>query len=246
MCSPPPAFVLGPLLRCWGQLDNGSPPVSTQRLSAFYECAQRKINEILIQEGKRKLVPWHCFCVLLDVNGEHIVLGHNGILRSRTEAMMDCFLSLLHKVTNPEINNIELLQRIFPLFGLDEDSFICSAMPFVIVLPPFSPQWQQSNTFRDKCPHCCCWPVEDCGQREILSPLRDICSFFCLFQYWRLLLKQRQLFVFVLLKKLTQINGKQRFYLLSASDTIPHLLHRQMSNSRNKKPESQYRQKSSC
>lgn len=71
------------------------------------------MNEILIREGKRKLVPWHCFCVLLDVNGEHIVLVHKGILRSQTETMMDS-LSLLHKVTNPEIiNNIELLQRIF-------------------------------------------------------------------------------------------------------------------------------------
>lgn len=41
----------------------------------LYECAQRKMNEILIHEGKRKLVPWHCFCVLLSVNCEHIVLG---------------------------------------------------------------------------------------------------------------------------------------------------------------------------
>ena len=72
------------------------------------------MNEIPIHGGKRKLVPWHCFCVRLDVNGEHIVSGHNGILRSQTEAVMDSFLSALHKVTNPEIiNNIELLQRIF-------------------------------------------------------------------------------------------------------------------------------------
>lgn len=69
-------------------------------LVCLYECAQRKMNEIFIHEGKRKLVPWQCFCVQLDVNGEHIVLGHNGILRSHTEAMMDSSLSLLHKETN--------------------------------------------------------------------------------------------------------------------------------------------------
>lgn len=78
------------------------------------------MNEILIHEGNRKLVPWQCFCVLFDVNGEHIVPGHNGILRLQTEAMMDSSLSLLHKETNPEIiNYIELSQRIFPLVGLD-------------------------------------------------------------------------------------------------------------------------------
>lgn len=89
-------------------------------LVCLYECAHRKMNEILIHEGKRKLVPWHCFCVLFDVNGEHIVLGHNGILRSQTEAMMDSSLSLLHEETSPEIiNNIELLLCIFPLFGLE-------------------------------------------------------------------------------------------------------------------------------
>lgn len=78
-------------------------------LVCLYECAQRKMNEILIHEGKRKLVPWHCFCVLLGVNCEHIVLGHNGIFRLQTEAMMDSFLSLLHMETNSEIiNNIVL------------------------------------------------------------------------------------------------------------------------------------------
>lgn len=88
-------------------------------LVCLYECAQRKMNEILIHEGKRKLVPWHCFCVLLDVNGEHIELGRNGILRSQTGAMMDSSLSSHHKETNAEIiNNIELLQCIFPLFRL--------------------------------------------------------------------------------------------------------------------------------
>lgn len=78
------------------------------------------MNEILIHEGNRKLLPWHCFCAWFDVNGEHIVLGHNGILRSQTEAMMDRSLSLLHRETNPEvINNIELLQHISSLSGLD-------------------------------------------------------------------------------------------------------------------------------
>lgn len=80
---------------------------------------------------------------------------------------MDSFLSLPCVVTNPEIiNNIELLQCFFSLFGLDEDSFVCFVMPFVIFLPPSSPRWQQSNKFGDKCPHCCCWPVEDGGRRE--------------------------------------------------------------------------------
>lgn len=78
-------------------------------LVCLYECAQRKMNEILIHEGKRKLVPWQCFCVHFDVNGEHIVSGHNGFLGSHREAMMDSSLSLLHKETNTEIiNNIEL------------------------------------------------------------------------------------------------------------------------------------------
>lgn len=50
------------------------------------------------------------FCVPLDVNGEHIVLDHNEILRLQTEAMMDSFLSLLQKETNLEIrNNTELV-----------------------------------------------------------------------------------------------------------------------------------------
>lgn len=81
---------------------------------------RRKTNEILIHEGNRKLVPWRCFCVLFDVNGGHIVLAHKGIIRLQTEAMMDSSLSLLRRETNPEIiNNIELLQRIFSLFGLD-------------------------------------------------------------------------------------------------------------------------------
>lgn len=73
-----------------------------------------------IHEGKRKLVPWHCLCVLLNVNREHIVLGHNGILRSPAGTVMDSSLSVLHKETNPEIiNNIELLRHIFPLAGLE-------------------------------------------------------------------------------------------------------------------------------
>lgn len=63
-------------------------------LVCLYECAQREMNEILIHEGTRKLVPWRCFCVAVDVNGEHIVSGHNGILRSEAEAMMDSSLSL--------------------------------------------------------------------------------------------------------------------------------------------------------
>ena len=89
-------------------------------LVRLYECAQRKMNEILIHEGNRKLVPWHCFCVLLDVNAGHIVLDHNGILRLPAETMMDRSLSLLHKEPNPEIiNNIELLQRFSTLVGVD-------------------------------------------------------------------------------------------------------------------------------
>lgn len=98
------------------------------------------MNEILIHEGKRILVPWHRSCVLLDVNGEHIVLGHNGILRLQKEAMMDSSLSLLPAETNPEIiNNIELLQRIFALFGLDGGrlSLFCDA--FCDISLPFLP-----------------------------------------------------------------------------------------------------------
>ena len=66
-------------------------------LVCHYECAQKKMNWIPIHEGKGKLVSWHGFYVLLDVNGEHIVLGFNEILRSQTEAMMDSSLSLTHK-----------------------------------------------------------------------------------------------------------------------------------------------------
>ncbi len=85
------------------------------------------MNEILIHEGKRKLVPWHCFCALFDVNGEHIVQDHNGIFRLQTEAMMDSSLSLPHKETHSEIiNSIKLFQCIFSLFGLD----VCSVIPF--------------------------------------------------------------------------------------------------------------------
>lgn len=77
------------------------------------------MNEILIHEGNRKLLPWHCFCAQFDVNAGHIVLGHNGILRSQM-AMMDHSLSLRRRETNPElINNIELLQHVSSAFGLD-------------------------------------------------------------------------------------------------------------------------------
>lgn len=71
-----------------------------------------------IHEGKRKLVLWHCLCVLFDVNLKHIVWA---IMESSgREAVMDSSLSLLHKETTPEIiNYIELLHHIFPIFGLE-------------------------------------------------------------------------------------------------------------------------------
>lgn len=58
-------------------------------LVCVYECAQRKMNEIFIHEGNRKLPGWRRLCVLFDVNGEHIVSGLNGILRLQAEAVMD-------------------------------------------------------------------------------------------------------------------------------------------------------------
>lgn len=91
-----PEFVLRPL--CVLRTDSLIIGLHSA-LVYLYECAQRKMNEILIHEGKRKLVPWHCCCVLFDVNGEHIVRTHNGIFRLQTEAMMDGSLSSLHKQT---------------------------------------------------------------------------------------------------------------------------------------------------
>lgn len=51
--------------------------------------------------------------------------------------MMDRFLSVLHKVTNPEIiNYIELLPSISALFGLDENCFVCFLWCYLWYLPP--------------------------------------------------------------------------------------------------------------
>lgn len=73
-------------------------------LVLLYECAQRKMNEILIHEGNRKLVPWQSFCVLFNVNADGIVLAHKGILRLQTEAVMDRSLSALHRGNKPRNN----------------------------------------------------------------------------------------------------------------------------------------------
>lgn len=73
------------------------------RLVRLYKCTESKINEIPIHEGNRKLFAWHCLCAPFDVNGGHIVPGHNGIFRLQTGAMMDASLSAHRRETNTQI-----------------------------------------------------------------------------------------------------------------------------------------------
>lgn len=44
------------------------------------------------------------FVCRLDVNAEHIVPGHNGILRLQTETMMDSLLSATPQANKPRNN----------------------------------------------------------------------------------------------------------------------------------------------
>lgn len=125
MCSFQPAFVC----HCWSVEDSLIMGLHSAAV-CLYECAQRKMNEILIHESKRKLVPQHSFCVHLDVNAKHIVLGHNGFLRSQAEAVMESSLSYRNKQHRESFHPLDLKQvslvclwyllwylPLFPLFS---------------------------------------------------------------------------------------------------------------------------------
>lgn len=83
------------------------------RLVCLYKCTESKTNEIPIHEGNGKLFAWHCLCVPFDVNGGHIVLGHDGCL------LISAPQGNKHTNLKKKRKKIESSEHIFLLFGLD-------------------------------------------------------------------------------------------------------------------------------